>query len=48
MNIKFMLAVFALAMLSANAMRLRSYEGPVAWYFFDESTTGAKCTNYNQ
>ena len=48
MNNKLILVVFALVMLSVNAMRLRSHEGPVAWAVFDESTTGGKCTDYNQ
>ena len=43
MNTKLILAVFALVMLSANAMRLRSHEGQYAWYIFDEAPAGNKC-----
>jgi len=48
MNTKLLLSVFALAMLSANAMRLRSHEGQYAWYTFDEAPTGNMCNDANQ
>lgn len=48
MNTKLLLAVFALVMLSANAMSIRNHEGQYAWYTFNEGPTGNKCTNANQ
>jgi hypothetical protein len=48
MNKTLFLAVFALVMLSANAMSLRNHEGQYAWYTFNEGPTGNRCSNNDQ
>ena len=45
MNPKLILVVFALVMLSANAMRLHNHEGTFAWFTFDEAATGGVCSS---
>ena len=48
MNPKLILVFFALVMLSANAMSLRSHEGDFAWFQFDEAATGGACSSSYQ